>query len=241
MTDDIWRRHRTIWEKKPVLRAIYGEWYEEILSWLGPGPTVELGGGSGNLKEFAPQVISTDLVRLPWLNAVLDGQAMPFQPESVGNLVLIDVLHHIEQAGRFFDEAVRVLKPGGRIVILDPYVSWLSWPVYALVHPEPMDLRAAPLRVRAANPDRRPFDANQATATILFEQAAEEFDERYPTMRRIFQRKLAFFAYALSGGFEHPSLIPHFLVKPLLAVERKLRWMGRLLAFRILVVIEKRV
>ena len=50
---------------------------------------------------------------------------------------------------------------------------------------------------------------------------------------------MAFFAYPLSGGFEHASLLPDFLVGPVLALERGLRFLNRFLAFRVLVVLEK--
>lgn len=241
MVDDIWHRHRRTWYQKPILRTIYGEWYREIVSWLAPGLTVELGGGSGNFKECAPRVFSTDIASLPWLNAVFDGQAIPFKAGSVGNLVLVDVLHHVEQVSTLFDEAVRVLRPGGRIIILDPYISWLSWPIYKWLHPEPVDLRARPLLPQLSNPARQPFDSNQAVATILFERSFNEFAARYPSLRRVFQRRLAFIAYPLSGGFEHQSLVPSCFVGPILAIERGLQWLGRLLAFRILVVVERQI
>ena len=51
--------------------------------------------------------------------------------------------------------------------------------------------------------------------------------------------RVAFFAYPLSGGFEHMSFVPTWMVRPVLAVERVLDIMSRYLAFRILVVLEK--
>jgi SAM-dependent methyltransferase len=241
MADDIWRRHRAIWQEKPILQAIYGEWYREIITWLAPGVTVELGGGSGNFKGHAPQVISTDIVYLPWLNVVLDGQAIPFKTASVGNLVLVDVLHHVEQVAKFFDEAIRVLKPGGRIIIVDPYISWLSWPIYAWLHPEPVDLKCHPFELRSADPNRKPFDANQAVATVLFGKSFGRFRERFPKLQRVFQRRHAFIAYPLSGGFEHPSFLPMSIAGLVQAAERFLTPLGPWLAFRIFVVLEQKV
>jgi len=118
-------RHQAVWRSKAVLRALYRAWYEEIASYLRSGPTLEVGGGTGNLKEYAPQVICTDVVRVPWLDAVADAQRLPIATGTLANVVLFDVLHHIENVRLFFDEAVRVLQPGGRIVVMDPYISWL--------------------------------------------------------------------------------------------------------------------
>src|SRR2546427_7802070 len=48
-------RHQAVWRSKAVLRALYRAWYEEIASYLRSGPTLEVGGGTGNLKEYAPR------------------------------------------------------------------------------------------------------------------------------------------------------------------------------------------
>ena len=240
MSEEILVHHHAVWRQKPILRTLYTEWYREMASHLAPGPTLELGGGTGNLKEFVPRVICTDIVKVPWVDAVADGQALPFASGSLANLVLFDVLHHIENVQMFFDEAVRVLREGGRIVIMDPYMSWCSWPVYRFLHPEPVDFSQNPLEIRPPDPSRRPFDANQAVATILFERSFNSFSRQFPGLVKRVHRRLAFFAYPLSGGFDHPSILPVFLIRPVLILERALGFLDRVLAFRIFVVLEKR-
>jgi SAM-dependent methyltransferase len=239
MSEAILRQHQAIWQGKPILRLLYSQWYREIVFYLHPGMILELGGGSGNLKEFAPQVFCTDIVAVPWLDAVADAQFLPFASGSLSNIVMFDVLHHIENPRSFFDEAVRVLQLGGRLIIMDPYISWLSWPIYHFLHPEPVDFKQNPLQFRAPRPDRQPFDANQAMAATIFERSYNEFRQLYPQFEKRVHHRMAFFAYPLSGGFEHPSLLPVFMFKPLMALERALSFMGRLLAFRILVVLER--
>jgi SAM-dependent methyltransferase len=239
MSDEILRQHQAVWEKKPVLRLLYTEWYQEIAGWLQPGKTLEVGGGTGNLKEFAPSVVCTDIVKLPWLDAVADAQQLPFNSSSLSNIVLFDTLHHLENVRYFFDEALRVLQPGGRVIIMDPYISVFSWPVYHFLHPEPVDFDHDPLALNAVQPGRKPFDANQAVSTILFERSSRRFHELYPSLKKLRHHRLAFFAYPLSGGFDHSSFLPVFLVRPMLALERVLRFLDRFLAFRILVVLEK--
>lgn len=240
MSDDILLQHKTVWEQKPILRVLYSDWYREIVKWLQPGRTLEVGGGTGNLKEFFPGVLCTDVVRLSWLNAVADAQFLPFSTNSFANIVLFDTLHHIENVRLFLDEAVRTLQPRGRLVIIDPYISWFSWPIYHFLHPEPVDFSQDPLQLRLPKGDRKPFDANQAVSTILFERSYGVFRKQYPQFEMRLRKRIAFFAYPLSGGFEHPSMLPLKLVRPVLALERTFQFLSRFLAFRILVVLEKK-
>jgi hypothetical protein len=124
---------------------------------------------------------------------------------------------------------------------MDPYISWASWPVYRYLHPEPVDLTQDPLRLTTPRSGRLPFDSNQAMATILFEKELTRFQTRYPGLAVRHVKRLAFFAYPLSGGFEHSSMIPRSLVAPTLRLERKLGWLAQFLAFRLFVVLEHRV
>jgi ubiquinone/menaquinone biosynthesis C-methylase UbiE len=40
---------------------------------------------------------------------------------SLANIVLFDTLRHLENVRYSFAEALRVLEPGGRVIIMDPY------------------------------------------------------------------------------------------------------------------------
>ena len=185
-------------------------------------------------------MVCTDIVKLPWLDAVVDAQQLPFAKSSLANIVLFDALHHLENVRYFFDEALRVLQPGGRVIIMDPYISVSSWPIYRFLHPEPVNFDQDPLALRPMQPGRKPFDANQAISTILLERSSRRFHELYPTLKKLRHHRLGFIAYPLSGGFERSSLIPVWMMRPILTVERLLGVLSRYLAFRILVVLEKR-
>jgi hypothetical protein len=123
---------------------------------------------------------------------------------------------------------------------MDPYLSWASWPIYRWLHPEPVDCTEDPLVLKLPQTHRRPFDANQAVATILFERNQSRFQSRYPGFSIHHIRRTACIAYPLSGGFDHPPFLPEWLVTPILRLERTLERVGWLLAFRMLVVIERR-
>jgi hypothetical protein len=64
-------------------------------------------------------------------------------------------------------------------------------------------------------PGRKPFDVNQAISTILFERLSRLFHELYPSLKKLRHHRPAFFAYPLSGGFEHPSLMPTWMGRPI--------------------------
>ncbi|RJR32901.1 MAG: class I SAM-dependent methyltransferase, partial [Desulfobacteraceae bacterium] len=113
----ILEERREKWKSKEVLRRLYFKWYSLIEEWIKPGVVLELGGGSGNLKEYFPEALSSDVVFAPWLDAVFDAQRIPVRAESVDSIVLFDVLHHLPRPALFFSESERVLKVGGRIVM----------------------------------------------------------------------------------------------------------------------------
>lgn len=240
MTHDILSDQHSTWQNKPVLRCIYEDYYRRIVAACINGTTLEIGGGSGNLKQFLGHVISTDLVANPWIDIAADAQTLPFADNSMDNIVGVDILHHIEQPGLFLDEALRILKSGGRVVLLEPAITPVSTLFFRLFHPEPVDMSVDPLATAPTNPDRQPFDANQALPTLLFYRHLDKWQERYPRFRLIGRERFSLLAYPLSGGFRSWSLIPASLVEPLLRVETKLApALGRFMAFRLLVTLEK--
>ncbi len=245
--------HRDIWKRKKILRDIYTNWYKQILDDLAPGDgiTLELGAGSGNFKEFKPDVISSDIEPCRWLDIAFDAHLMPFLDESVRNIVMIDVLHHLAQPVRFLEEASHVLEPGGRIVIIEPFPSPFSLPVYRKFHPEPFDMSTdyfgpvhapseSPAFFTDLNKTKDPWDANQAAAYLLFYKQAQKFREFFGDRFQVIKRKrMSCILYPASGGFENKSLIPDSIVPVFRGLEFLLTPLRPLLAFRCYVVLEK--
>lgn len=232
--------YRAVWERKPSLRLVYGDFFDRIAASTGPGKTLEIGGGIGNLKERLADVISTDVQFAPWLDAVADAQRLPFAEATFDNLVMLDVLHHLEFPSLFFREANRVLRVGGRIVMAEPAITLGSTLFLRLFHQEPVRMRHNPLTIGVPDTCRDPYDANQAIPTLLVTRYREQFHDAYPTLRiaRTYWFSLA--AYPLSGGFKSWSLISEPFAKLALGLERRLEpWLGRLFGFRILIVVEK--
>lgn len=223
---------RKIWQSKKILQKIYTRWYGIISGALSPGNILELGGGSGNLKEFFPNVITSDIVFASWLDASLDAHRLPFKNQSLDNIVLFDVLHHLSSPEIFFNEAMRVLKPNGKLIMMEPYVSWSSFLIYRFLHTEGMDWKVNPFYGNASS-------GNQAIPTLIFEKYRKEFLRRFPGLKIIKEEKMDPLLYPLSGGFNKPNLCPLFLWPVIESLEILLHPLNDFLAFRLFIVIEK--
>jgi SAM-dependent methyltransferase len=235
--------HRRAWDANAALRALYAEWYGRVGAALPPpsfGPRVELGSGPGFARGFVPELELTDLVKAPWHDREVSAEALPYADASLGGIVLFDVLHHIPAPRKFFAEAVRALKPGGRVVMCEPYIGPLSYPVYKFLHEEPVRMFDDPLAPAADARD--PFDSNQAIPTLLFARRRphDAFAREFPALAVRSVERLAGPSYVASGGFSRAPLLPLAAWSALHAFEARLpEPLFRLLGFRMLVVIER--
>jgi SAM-dependent methyltransferase len=133
MTDteaqEIISEHGRIWHRKPTLRRIYREEFSaRLISYRRPsGISVELGAGPGFLREMRTGVLLTDVIWSPWLNGVVDAQTLPFKSATIANLMGLDMLHHLAGPLALLREAERVLIPGGRLILVEPWVTPVSY------------------------------------------------------------------------------------------------------------------
>jgi len=234
---------RQAWRSNGPLRVLYGRWYvrmREALPAHDLGPWIEIGSGPGFAREFIPGLELSDIVKAPWHDRCVSADNLPFADGSVGALVLFDVLHHLWAPAKFFQEAVRVLRPGGRIVLCEPYISPVSSVVYRLFHEEPVDMRTQPLAEHGAS-DKDPFESNQAIPTLLHRtHGRREFERRFPMLKIVRFERLAGLSYPATGGFSRPPLLPAGLWRVLLALEDRLpASVYRLIGFRLLAVVER--
>ena len=232
--------YRALWFRKPALRAVYTDIYQRILAAAVPGRILEVGGGSGNFKVIAPNAVSSDILFAPWLDIVCDAQQLPFPDGSLSNVVMFDVIHHIEHPLRALSEANRVLRKGGRLILCEPAITPVSGLFYRLFHAEPVDMSVDPLKDGSISADRDPYDSNQAIPTLLVGRFRERLARIMPKFPLLRVEWFSFLAYPMSGGFQPWSLLPVAAAGPLLALEWSLRRViGRLAAFRLLAVYEK--
>jgi SAM-dependent methyltransferase len=240
-------RHRRVWEQKPVLRRIYNEeFFARLLSAKTPGGiSVEIGGGPGFFKKLLPSVISTDLVACPWLDVVADAQALPFRASSVTNVLGLDVLHHLAAPMKFLKEAERVLVPGGRLVLVEPWITPFSYLIYHYLHQETCDFSARPWEANdGVTPQaKKALDGNPAIPYLMFRaRNRQKTLAALPGFTCLTTEPFCLFAYLLSFGFKSMNLLPVRLYPAVSMLERhSLPVWRRLAALRVLLVLEKSV
>ena len=222
------QRNLAAWERKPVLKEIYGGFYKSIVALIDPaisGHIVEIGSGIGNLKQHLPQAVTTDLFPNPWLDLVCDAYRLPFRDASVSHLILFDVFHHLRYPAAFLKEARRVLK--GRLILFEPFISWASFPVYGLFHHEPVAWRE-PIELSESVVDNG-YYAAQGNATRMF------FRPDINGWRVLHAQAFSAFHYLLSGGFSQRALYPPAMLGALKRMDALLSRWPRIFGARCLV------
>jgi SAM-dependent methyltransferase len=230
------------WHRKPLLKLVYHDFYRLIaghLSNLPASQPVELGSGLGNIKEVIPHCLRTDLFPNPWIDQVENAYRLSFADQSVSDLIMTDVLHHLKYPGRALEEFYRVLRRGGRVIMLEPYLSLLGILIYGVLHQEPIGLTQ---RIEWFSPEGWSADdidyyAAQGNATRIFTRSG--FRGRLGNWRKIETIRLSALAYAASGGYSGPQLYPKSTLLLIKGAEKILDLFPSLFATRLLVILEK--
>jgi demethylmenaquinone methyltransferase/2-methoxy-6-polyprenyl-1,4-benzoquinol methylase len=135
-----------------VIAGIYNriEDYQltEIMCRLGSLPVdgrlLDVGGGTGRvaraLSGQARRVIVVDpsagMLRHAagkgLASVCAPGEELPFAPETFDRIIMVDTFHHVADQAHTVRELWRLLRPGGRIVIVEPDIRRFSIKLVAL-------------------------------------------------------------------------------------------------------------
>lgn len=230
------------WKQKPILKSLYGDFYRRIATQLSNLPDsniVELGSGLGNIREFIPNCIRTDLFPNPWIDQIENAYQLSFADESISDLILTDVFHHLKYPGTALKEFSRVLRKGGRVIMLEPCISALGLLVYGAFHEEPIAVTKrieweAPAGWAAEHID---YYAAQGNASRVF--LGKSFRHQLRNWQTIKTQRLSAIAYAASGGFSKLQLYPTSALPLIRSLEKILDLFPFLFATRLLVILEK--
>lgn len=195
--------------KKRSLRNFYEDIYQIFKSACDRTPVdgdiLEIGSGSGFAKQIIPNLITSDVVKEPGIDLALDARQIDLPDNSLKNIFLWDSFHHISDVRSFLTEAERLMKVGGRMVIVDPYLGIFSRWIYQYFHHEACDVKTDSWTFKSLDPKQ---DANIALSWIVFERDEQKFKKEFPSLRIIKKVPHSPFRYWLSGGLKCWNLLP---------------------------------
>jgi len=228
-------RHRDVWAARPDLRRIYHGWFGWLLDAVaGFSPLVEIGSGPGFFKEFAPHLVATDITPGARMDVRCDACELPFGSATVGALVMVDALHHLPRPLDFMAEAARVLRPGGRLAMVEPWVTPASFLLYRYLHHE--DCRfGVDLSRPFPTTGKRALDGNCAIPRLVLRRCGTGSG----SLRLIRTRPFVGLPYLVSFGFQRRRPLPRAVGAVAEVLERGTAPLRRLAASRILAVWEK--
>lgn len=189
------------WEKKSALRIEYGHMYMKIKSKLVPGKSLELGSGLCHIKHWLPDCETSETSEGTPADSVQSAYSIQKPAGSLGNIIALDVWHHLEYPSVALKEWKRVLASNGRVILLEPAMSLLGEIVYGLIHQEGTGWKRA--FGRGIVPPDPPYFSSQSSAHRLFVQ--KEWPEILQGWSIHVERWPAL-SYLATGGYRHNEI-----------------------------------
>jgi SAM-dependent methyltransferase len=221
-------KHREIILSKVFLKKIYTKWYADFVNkipGLPAGKLLEIGSGGGFLKELIPELITSDIMPLDHCDMIISAEEMPFEKNELSGIFMLNVFHHIPKPYLFLKEAERTLKPGGKIIMIEPANSAFGRWIYKTFHHEPFDIKGD-WEIASSGPLS---GSNQALPHIYFERDRKKFEQQFTQLKIQSINYHTPVLYLLSGGVSRKALMPvwafpfwNFIEKMLHPIRRQL-------------------
>ena len=98
--------------------------------------------GAGWRQRMRPNVITTEILRYPSTDIVAVGEQLPFRDGAFDAVLSLHVLEHVKNPFVCARELARVLKPGGTLYAVTPYVVSVHGYPFHFFNPTPSGLKA---------------------------------------------------------------------------------------------------
>lgn len=228
--------------RNALLEEIYRDVYRRLLAEV---PVVrfprllEVGSGGGFFREFAPHVTTSECVGIEGIDKVVDACRLSdfFEAGSLDAISGFNVFHHLPDAAGFLKGACRVLRPGGRIALVEPWFTPVGQWFYRALHHEPY----------RKNPDNwsivgegRLAAANSRLPTSVFRDSVSRFAREFPELIVLKSEPFHKWLYLLSGGLRVNTRVPRAIARQLVNADRKIEAGNEWFGIFATIVVEKR-
>lgn len=224
-------------KRKSFLKHIYLDFYKNIIpNNVPPGPVVELGSGGGFVKKVIPNAITSDVIEATGIDKVFSAEKIPFKNNFVSAFLMIDVLHHIKNPEKALREMERCLKIGGKIIMTEPYKSFLGAGIYKYLHREFFNPQAN-WKVEG---NGRMSNSNTALPWIIFVRDRKIFEMKFPNLKILKVSPHTPLAYLVSGGLSKYQFLPSIAYPLIKFIEKILTPLNSYLGMFVTIEIQKR-
>jgi SAM-dependent methyltransferase len=204
----------------------YSELYRDQFRDL-PDPTtlsiLEIGSGTSPLKQFVPNVMTSDVLDLDYLDLVFDCHQIDklglINDRSLDVITLTNVLHHLKSPIAFLNRAATKLKPGGKVIATEPFFSALSTPIFKYLHHEPVDFRISEPELTEVHGPLA--SANIALPWLMFFRRREwlqRLNENFD-VATLSTKPFSSLSYMATGGISRRLPIPLFVYRASFSVD----------------------
>lgn len=172
MTSTAENRVRALANPRSNLAALLRERHRFLGDHVRLGDRVlEIGSGIGVTHLAMPEcrLVRTDVEANPWIDAVASGETLPFQDGSFDAVVCIAALHHMHHPLAALREMARVLKPGGKALIVEVHASRLLRAMLSATGHEYVDFNVDPFGSESCQSRAGDhWNGNNAVGDLLF-------------------------------------------------------------------------
>lgn len=213
--------HEKIIEKKKILNSIYHYFYKILFQHINQKEKIlELGSGSSIFKKINSNLITSDIIKTSKIDIAIDAHELKkLGSNFCDTIIMCNVLHHLHSPDIFFSEASQILNDGGKIVMIEPYISPLSYFIYKFLHHEPCYKSESWNLINYQG--GRLSESNLYMPTMIFYRDHNLFEKKFPQFKIAQKKPILGLSYLLSGGLSGPSFIPDFLVNFFMFLEIK--------------------
>ena len=235
-------KNRKIYQNKDLIKIIYNNYYKTIKKNIyisNKSKILEIGSGGGNIKKVIPKCITSDQFKNANIDRIENIYKINFKKNSISNIILIDVFHHLQFPNLALKEIHRILIKNGRIIMIEPAMGLIPRLIYKIFHYEPNGFN---LNIKWNDIPKKIPSTNQYFAAQSMTWRA--FFLRELNLKSKYKIKLvkpfSDFAFLLSGGYSYNAFYPKFLYSFMKLIDKILTSISiKTFSSRMLVVLEK--
>ena len=203
-------------------RELYRDQFKGFPDWATLS-VLEVGSGTSPLKQFLPNVVTSDVLDLDYLDLVFDCHEIDkfdaIKDESIDVITVTNVLHHLNSPIAFLNRAANKLKPNGQVIATEPFFSTLSTPLFRYLHHEPVDFEISEPELK--NVQGPLASANIALPWLIFFRRRDWADDLSGNYD-VANASVRFFSavsYMATGGISHKLPVPTWLYRAFFPVD----------------------